>query len=160
MEPYYPTQHIHVQNLHTTHTAKHNLDLDEFDDSGHVASKRACLQPQYSLSESSLLSAGFQTYTIDPNVYINFDPNVDINFNTNVDINFDLNIAPNFDLNIDANFDPNIDPNFNINFSVETAEVTDISSFEDQMDTGSDAALCSTQEDIMSSKSSRAELSV
>ncbi|KAJ4857219.1 hypothetical protein T069G_08116 [Trichoderma breve] len=143
MEPYDPTQHIHVQKLHTTHTAKHNLDLDEFDDSGHVASKRACLQPQYSLSESSLLSAGFQTYTIDPNVYINFD--------LNVDINFDLNIAPNFDLNIGANFDPNIDPNFDINISVETAEVTDISSFEDQMDTGSDATLCSIQEDIMSS---------
>ncbi|KAL6821028.1 SNF2 family N-terminal domain-containing protein [Trichoderma sp. SZMC 28015] len=126
MEPYDTTQHMHVQNLHTTLTAKRYLDLDEFDDSSHVASKRACLQPQYSLSESSLLSAGFQTYTIDPNV----------------DIDSDLNIAPNFDLNID--------PNFDINFSVETAEVTDISSFEDQMDTSGDATPCSTQEDIMS----------
>lgn len=128
MEPYDPTQHMHVQNLHTTLTAKRFLDLDEFDDSSHVVSKRACLQPQYSLTESSLPSAGFQTYTIDPNV----------------DINSDLNI----------------DPNFGINFSVETAELTDISSFEDQMDTSGDATPCSTQEDIMSSKSSRAELGV
>ncbi|KAL7784188.1 SNF2 family N-terminal domain-containing protein [Trichoderma afarasin] len=117
MEPYDTTQHIHVPNLHTTPTAKHYLDLDEFDDNGHVASKRACLQPQYSLTESSLPSAGLQTYAIDPNV----------------DINFDLNIHPNFD----------------IKFSVGTAEVTDISLSEDQMDTGSDATICSTQEDIM-----------
>jgi hypothetical protein len=132
MEPYEPTRCIHAPNLHTTLTAKHNLDLDEFDDSGNLASKRACLQPQYSLTESSLHvpSAGLQTYTIDPNV----------------DINFDRNIDPNLDLNIDTNLD--------IKFSVETAEVTDISSFGDQMDTGSDATLCSTQEDIMSSKSS------
>lgn len=114
MESYDPTQYIHVPNLHTTLTSKHYLDLDEFDESGHVASKRACLQPQYSLTESSLPSAGLQPY------------------------NINLDIDPDFDLNIDPNFDSN--PN------VETAEVTDIFSFEDQMDTGS-----STQEDIMSS---------
>lgn len=123
MESYDPTQYIHVPNLHTTLTSKHYLDLDEFDESGHVASKRACLQPQYSLTESSLPSAGLQPY------------------------NINLDIDPDFDLNIDPNFDSN--PN------VETAEVTDIFSFEDQMDTGS-----STQEDIMSSRSSRAKLSV
>ncbi|KAL6697594.1 SNF2 family N-terminal domain-containing protein [Trichoderma pleuroticola] len=119
MESYDPTQCIHVPNLQTTLTAKHYLDLDEFDESGHVASKRACLQPQNYLTESSLVpSAGLQSYTVDPNV----------------DINFDLDI----------------DPNFDINFFVETAEVTDICSFEDQMDTGSDATFCSTQQDITS----------
>ncbi|KAL6796981.1 hypothetical protein J3E68DRAFT_320679 [Trichoderma sp. SZMC 28012] len=65
MEPYDPTQYIHVPNLHTTLTAKRYLDLDEFDDSDNVASKRACFQPQHSIAGSSPASEGPQIHTID-----------------------------------------------------------------------------------------------
>ncbi|QYT04363.1 hypothetical protein H0G86_011272 [Trichoderma simmonsii] len=70
MEPYDPTQYI--PNLHTTLIAKRYLDLDEFDDSSHVASKRVCLQPQHRLAGSSLSAVGLQTKTIGLNFDINF----------------------------------------------------------------------------------------
>ncbi|KAL7910094.1 SNF2 family N-terminal domain-containing protein [Trichoderma velutinum] len=117
MEPYDPTQYL--PNLHNTFTAKRCLDLYDFEDSSHVASKRACLQPPCtSLAGSSLSSVGVQPYAI--------DPNLDPNFNVNYDLNLD------------------------VNFSAETAEISDMLSFEDEMDISGDATPCSIQENIMS----------
>ncbi|UKZ82347.1 hypothetical protein TrVFT333_010134 [Trichoderma virens FT-333] len=55
---------------------KRYLDPDDFEGSGHVASKRVCLQLQNPLAEDSQSSEELQTYTIDPTY------NIDLPFET------------------------------------------------------------------------------